>query len=364
MAQLYFVHELPLTKIIYLNAMKKLFLSGIFIIVSFSCFAQKNNRITNLVFEGAGIRGIAYCGAISQMEASGIMNQVQRVGGTSAGAITALALAVGYTGRELESITASTNFKKFNDGRFAVVGGINRVSKYFGWYRSREFNQWLGKLIAQKTGNADITFEQLHTQNNNYRDLYVTGTSLNLQKTIVFSHEHFPKMKIRDAVRISMSIPLYFEAVFMDNKGNIYEQPKKKDSLQVMVDGGFIANFPVWLFDSTKYTSGYNNENRFIINNETLGFRIDREEQIALDQQGVKQLAPLPVQTIKEYMEAFMLLMVESMNRPQLLPEDRLRTISINDGKLGPRIRKLKKEEVERMLNNGRKAVVEFVATK
>ena len=342
--------------------MIKKWLTGILCAGSVTVCAQKPERITNLVFEGAGIRGIAYCGAISQMESAGTMKEVQRVGGTSAGAITALALAVGYTGRELETITASTNFKKFNDGRFAVAGGINRVSKYFGWYRSREFNQWLGKLIAQKTGNADITFEQLHAQNNRFRDLYVTGTSLNQQKTIVFSHEHFPKMKIRDAVRISMSIPLYFEAVFMDGAGNIYEQPKKKDSLQVMVDGGFIANFPLWLFDSTKYIAGHNGSNRFVVNNETLGFRIDREEQIALDKQGKKQLAPLPVNNFKEYMEAFMLLMVESMNRPQLLPNDRLRTVSISDGQLGPRIRKLKKEEVERMLNNGKKAVREFLA--
>jgi NTE family protein len=316
--------------------------------------------ITNLVFEGAGIRGIAYCGAISRFEEAGLMTQVKRVGGTSAGAITAVALALGYTGKELEAITAGTNFKKFNDGRFTIAGGINRLTKYFGWYRSREFDAWLGKLIAQKTGNADISFEQLHSAGK-YRDLYVTGTSLNRQKTIVFSHEHYPKMKIRDAVRISMSIPLYFEAVFMDEEGRVYNQPHKKDNLQVMVDGGFIANYPLWLFDSTRYQTGFSGSNNFEVNKETLGFRIDREEQIELDRQGINQLAPLPVTDIKEYMEAFMLLMVESMNRPQQRPEDRLRTISISDGKLGPRIRKLKKEEVERMLNNGKQAVSKYL---
>jgi hypothetical protein len=60
-------------------------------------------------------------------------------------------------------------------------------------------------------------------------------------------------------------------------------------------------------------------------------------------------------------MEAFMLLMMESMNRPQLLPEDRLRTVSISDGKLGARIRKLKPEEIKRLIDNGKKAVKQFL---
>jgi NTE family protein len=333
--------------------------------LSFLAFSLVGNiartqPITNLVFEGAGIRGIAYCGAISQLEKKGMMRSIKRVGGTSAGAITALALSIGYTGKELEEITASTNYKKFNDGRFTVAGGINRVNKYFGWYRSREFDEWLGKFIGKKTGNANITFEELHARNNQYLDLYVTGTSLNLQKTIVFSHEHYPKMKIRDAVRISMSIPLYFEAVFMDEQGNTFYHPKDKKGLQVMVDGGFIANFPVWLFDSSKYRHNMGVANHFLANNETLGFRIDRQEQIELDRQGIQGLAPLPVGDIKQYMEAFMLLMMESMNRPQLLPADRLRTVSISDGKLGARIRKLKPEEIKRLIDNGKKAVEEF----
>jgi NTE family protein len=315
--------------------------------------------VTNLVFEGAGIRGIAYCGAITEMETTGVMKNVKRVGGTSAGAITALAISIGYTGKELEEITATTNYKKFNDGRFTVAGGIHRVNKYFGWYRSKEFDEWLGKFISKKTGDADITFTQLHQQKK-YRDLYVTGTSLNQQKTIIFSHEHFPLMKIRDAVRISMSVPLYFEAVFMDDQGNTFYHPKEKKDLQVMVDGGFLANFPVWLFDSSRYIGKGNGANKFVVNKETLGFRIDRKEQIDLDKKGAKQLAPLEVDDIKQYLEAFMLLMVESINRPQQIPADRLRTVSIDDASLGPRIRKLKKEEIKKLIENGHAAVVQF----
>ncbi|HVB47037.1 MAG TPA: patatin-like phospholipase family protein [Burkholderiales bacterium] len=47
-------------------------------------------RFRNLVFEGGGGKGIAYVGALQELDASGITPQVARVGGTSAGAINAV----------------------------------------------------------------------------------------------------------------------------------------------------------------------------------------------------------------------------------------------------------------------------------
>ena len=42
--------------------------------------------IKNLVFKGGGVLGIAYAGAIEILEEKQILQQVQRVAGTSAGA--------------------------------------------------------------------------------------------------------------------------------------------------------------------------------------------------------------------------------------------------------------------------------------
>ena len=85
--------------------------------------------IKNLVFEAAGIRGIAYCGAIQEMESKNVMHNIERVGGTSSGAIMALAVSLGYSGKEVEYLIGQTNFKKFNDGKYWVFGGVNRVKK-------------------------------------------------------------------------------------------------------------------------------------------------------------------------------------------------------------------------------------------
>ena len=123
--------------------------------------AQNHLPIKNLVFEGSGLRGIAFCGSIIEMEKRNMIQPIEKVGGSSAGAITALALALGYSGSEIQEIIAGTNFKKFNDGRYFFIGGINRVNKYFGWYRGHRFIKWLEKLIVKKTGDADISFQGL-----------------------------------------------------------------------------------------------------------------------------------------------------------------------------------------------------------
>lgn len=326
--------------------MKSGFLSACLFCFTLHSYSQLKTPPKNLVFEGAGIRGIAYAGAIAEMESKQLMDGIEKVGGTSAGAITALVVALGYSGKEIESIVGSTNFKKFNDGSGMFVGGIHRTSKFFGWYRGRKFEEWIEKLIDDKTGNDDISFAQLHERG--FKDLYVTGTCLNKQSLIVFSRFNYPNMKVKDAVRISMSIPLYFEAVFIDKEGNVIHKPKRphqKEGLDVMVDGGLTGNFPIRIFDSTGF-----------INPSTIGFRIDSDEQVESDRNG-RELVTMPVTKFSQYMAAFYTMIMENLNRYPLRPEDWQRSVSIADGKISARIRKLSEQEINMLIENGREAV-------
>jgi NTE family protein len=309
--------------------------------------AQTKPVIRNLVFEGAGLRGIAYSGAVAEMEARSIMGSIEKVGGTSSGAIVALAISLGYSGNEIQDIIAKTNFRKFNDGRYFFIGGINRVDKYFGWYRGKRFENWLKKIIFKKTGNADITFEELYEKK--FKDLYITGTCLNKQQLVIFCRETYPKMKITDAVRISVSIPLYFEAVFIDKEGKIIHHPKQKQGFDIMVDGGITGNFPIRMFDSLSQA-----------NFSTLGFRIDSEEQIKNDREG-KSIASIPVGNLKQYLYAFYNIMIENLNRQPLTKADWQRTISISDGSVKPKIRKLSAGEINILINNGRQAIKTYL---
>jgi NTE family protein len=52
-------------------------LIGFFVIFYSVTSAQSRVSIENLVFEGAGIRGIAYCGALSEMEERGLTKELK-----------------------------------------------------------------------------------------------------------------------------------------------------------------------------------------------------------------------------------------------------------------------------------------------
>jgi len=326
--------------------MKKISLAAILLFITQLVFSQAT-AIKNLVFEGAGIRGIAYCGALQELENRQMMTGVQRVAGTSAGAVTALAVSLGYSGNEIEELIRKTDFKKFNEGGFLFMGGLHRLNKYFGWYRSKRVDKWLGEIIAKKTGNADITFEQM--QEKGFKDLYVTGTCLNRQQLVIFSRSSYPFMKVRDAVRISMTIPFYFEAVLIDSSGIVFPASKNKKGLDVMVDGGLVGNYPMNIFDSTKERES------------TIGFRIDTDDQITSDGKD-RSLAAMPVTNVQEYVKASYNMIIENLNRPQLTEGDWKRTVSISDGNVGPRIRKLSQNELDVLIGNGRKAMQFYLA--
>lgn len=336
--------------------MKKIILS-ILIFAFLYTFPSTAQPYKNLVLEGAGIRGVAYVGAIKALEEENILHSIEKVGGTSAGAIAALAITLGYTSTEIESLIYSTKLQKFNDGRFIFIGGIARMNRNYGWYRGNAFILWLEKIIRYKTGNADITFSELHK--NKFKDLYVTGTSLNHQKLVVFSHETYPDMKIKDAVRISMSIPLYFEAVFIDSSGHVKNRKNINENFDIMVDGGFTGNFPIFIFDSllTK-----NNQPQRVVNPYTIGLRIDTPEQINYDNHH-KGLAPITVHRFRNYTNAFYNYVIENLNRGLLTDDDWKRTVSISSGSIGPKIKKLSHDEKSLLINNGYEAMRHFIKT-
>jgi NTE family protein len=170
------------------------------------------HHFRNLVFEGGGVKGIAYVGALDVLERKGILPDIVRVGGTSAGAINAALVGLGYTPSEMKSILAALDFKEFLDDSWGIVRDGKRLLKQFGWYKGDTFRRWIADIVGERLGDSEATFHDLQTQKRvkGCRDLYFVGTNLSTGFAEVFSHEHTPAVRIADAVRISMSIPLFF----------------------------------------------------------------------------------------------------------------------------------------------------------
>lgn len=242
-------------------------------------------RFVNLVFEGGGVKGIAYYGALNELEKAGVLGKVKRVGGTSAGAIFALLLGLNYSLDEIKGMLSIMDFRSFQDDSWGVARDLTRLLTEYGYYKGAAFLRWAEGLVEKKTGNKHATFNDIQNmkKTKGFRDLYFVATNLSRGCAEIFSHEHTPDMPLAYAVRASMSIPVFFTAFSYNN--------------DIYVDGGLINNYPIRLFDKVKYldkpTNGiktvyYEKENQtqtenldhHIFNAETLGFRLEDKDKI------------------------------------------------------------------------------------
>ena len=206
----------------------------------------------DLVFEGGGVKGIGLAGAFKQVYDTGYRPAC--VAGTSAGAITASLVAAGYTGDELEQIVLhEMDFTKFEDptflDHFGVAGDLAEFLKSRGMHSGDYFVGWIRELLGAKgkTQFGHLRDPSPSAENRTY-GLQVIASDISAQSMLVLPRDAAQlgigdpdELEIAHAVRMSMSIPVFFEPVIQrDGQGREH----------TIVDGGLLSNFPVWLFDS------------------------------------------------------------------------------------------------------------------
>lgn len=295
----------------------------------------------NLVFEGGGVRGIAYAGALDVLENEGILQNIQRVAGTSAGAILAVLTGLGYTPAEMKDIVWNLDFNKFKDDSWGFLRDSKRILTDFGWYKGDFFRDFIGGLIKDKTGDSETTFgelEQMRKDGKPFLDIYLIGSNLSTEYSEVFSYGTTPDFRIADAARISMSIPMFFSAVRANQRKDVY------------VDGGLLDNYPIQAFDNTKYvnkhfvrTKYYEKINQtqrkmpkairlttdFVYNQETLGFRLDSSEEIAVFHDNTEPQVK-DIDNLFDYTSALLKTLIDFQRNTHLHSDDWQRTIYID----------------------------------
>lgn len=312
----------------------------------------KAQPVRNLALEGGGIRGIAYAGALGVLEQEGLVEGIRNVAGTSAGAIAGAMISVGYSSGELKEILAALRVQQFNDGRWIFPGGIWRTLHRFGWYQGDALERWTDRLLERKTGKHNLTFGQLHAlalHNPRYKDLFITATNLSMQRLTVFCYSAYPDMPVSRAVCASISIPLYFGAVFLDSNGSRSRKPQP--GYDIYIDGGVVANYPLALFDSGT------------VNPATLGFKLERPEQIAWQKRGT-DIAPYTIARVSDYVGALYNLVIEKLNRPEHMEAEQVRTIYISTGNISPRVRRLSTAQKEVLVKLGAEGAAAYLRRK
>ncbi|MBV7331578.1 patatin-like phospholipase family protein [Chloroflexi bacterium TSY] len=115
-------------------------------------------------------------------------------------------------------------------------------------------------IASQCGGDGQATFANF--RRNGFRDLFVVTTNISTHKVVIFCADTTPDVAVVDALLMSQSVPLFFEAPQFDGKnlgtGDYYG------------NGGMLNNYPLDIFDEPNYAA---NNRWFIggVNWETLG---------------------------------------------------------------------------------------------
>jgi len=304
----------------------------------------------NLVFEGGGVKGVAYGGVFEVLEQKQITPQIESVAGTSAGAITATMMSLNYSAEEFLKIMMTLDFEKFEDGCDLI--GPFRLIRHFGWFKGNYFLNLMESFIEQKTrdgqqpGNGRATFRDLVEKyaDRHFKRLFVFGTNLTQQAVQKFSYETTPDVAVADAVRISMSIPFFFEAQY-------YKQSGSNDAY---CDGGLLNNYPIDTFDEQHIAvdpeSGHQMLNR-TPNRDTLGFHFDNPIQ-----------SPSPINNLRSFTGGVIDALLDIQDiLLKTNPGDERRSVFIND--LGVKFTdfELSGQTKRALIDQGRIATTEYL---
>jgi NTE family protein len=267
------------------------------------------------VFQGGGVRGIAYVGALkAYVEHGPGFAQVKRVMGTSAGGITAALVASGMDPSVIGNLLAETDMTSFMDlenaplledlqtiaqgslgavfgkifnhmrdkafhdlkhfkfpdlslssvlGSYIKQNAMDTVKKIYagaGLNTGEKLRKWIEEVLKKQTGIPYITFREwrelfVNNPKKRYKHLYLVCTELTEDgfKPQVFSSEDAASddLIISDVVRCTTSIPGVFQAHRIHRKTSRGDRFPESDTLYI--DGGLLRNYPIDYFDRAKY---------------------------------------------------------------------------------------------------------------
>src|SRR5699024_8084201 len=117
------------------------------------------------VFSGGGVKAFAYIGALDAMKENGLI--LERVAGTSAGALMASLIAAGFNTGELKEEVQKTNLRDLLDppkwSKFVPFSKWLRIYFKMGMYKGDALENWVSGLLRKKGVStfADLTSDHL-----------------------------------------------------------------------------------------------------------------------------------------------------------------------------------------------------------
>lgn len=316
---------------------------------------QDTRKNVDLVLEGGAVWGVALVGAICTLEAQGYVPQ--NIAGTSAGAIAAALLAAGYRGAEIRDIMFRQNLASLADktwkAKVPLIGVPWSVLSELGIHKGDVILQRLREILARRGVRTfgDLVHPDYQDPNSRYHyRLHVIASDVTGRRLLVLPGDakYFgirpDDLEVALAVRMSMSIPLFFKPVILRDRG------KKR---YLITDGSMLSNFPVWLFDSMGKPEW-----------PTFGLRLIETH---LEQSLADALPPTPPQVKRgfamliDFGTSLVRTMMEAHDRMYLDRHTSVRTILIPTQGVPATNFNLAPEQINRLYASGQQAAIEFL---
>lgn len=207
---------------------------------------EEDRTIKNLSFSGGGLKAFTFLGALKALEENDIMEGVEVVAGTSAGAILATLIACGmnYQNCRLMLQSCVDHFKQYEVSWLNIFRNAKSMKNKYGLFKTNEVRNYFQEMIKKCIEeNTDYTFKELFEKTG--KKLIITATCVQTHSPFYFSPETTPNTPVSQALTISVNIPFLFECNYFEDKA--------------MVDGAVIESLPMkcWEPDEIKNTLAF-----------------------------------------------------------------------------------------------------------
>lgn len=250
----------------------------------------------DLVFEGGGVRGVAFIGALEALIDDG--HEFGRVMGASVGGLTAALLAAGH---DIQSLRG--HIFNFETGRLTVADVITPRAPFtqqeidasvsrrllreidipfipnsieesadtllarrlmnakqlrplfamlerMSIYSDEQWLDWLGASLNARAGGEDWASMGLAAfYQRTGRSLTVIASDISAAAMLVLNHSTAPDLPLKWAVRMTTSVPYLFTPVAWRSEWGMYRNRRVEGHM--IVDGAVLSQFPIELFLSS-----------------------------------------------------------------------------------------------------------------
>lgn len=185
-----------------------------------------------IILSGGGIKVTSLIGALKVLEQKSYLKKVKEVCGVSAGAFLGFLLATGISLKQIETLVLDLDFSII---RNLKPEGFLEFPERFGIDDGTQFVKFLESIfrVILKV-DPHLTFSEFAAlKRDGQLNFRCWATDLNTFTIREFSLKETPSVRIIDALRASMALPLYFTPSIDPLNGHM------------LTDGGIQGNLPL-----------------------------------------------------------------------------------------------------------------------